>query len=75
MLVSGFALADEDDKDVTEFVEFQGGKLVKERLEVEIYDYHTGTYYTVDVYREPDGNKTTAPDISHPRTGPNSQRR
>lgn len=69
VLLSETALAEEDDKDVTDFVEIRGGKMVRERREVEIYDYHTGTYYRVDVYREPDGKTVSEPRIPQPSRG------
>ena len=43
----------DDDKPVTSTIEVKGGKIAKEKHEIEIYDYHSGTYNTVDVYRKP----------------------
>ncbi|WP_020481575.1 hypothetical protein [Methylomonas sp. MK1] len=52
-LLPASATADEDDTPETSTLQIQGGKLIGEKHEIEIYDYHSGTYQTVDVYRKP----------------------
>jgi hypothetical protein len=49
----GVAWADDDEKATTNTVTIEQGKLVGEHEEIEIYDYHTGTYQSVYVYRKP----------------------
>lgn len=64
MLLSDWAAADEDDKPVTSTVRIEGGQLIGEKQEIEIYDYHTGTYQTVDVYRKPNKTLKKAPEAA-----------
>ena len=59
-----WALADEDDKAETSILQIQGGKMVNEKHEIEIYDYHSGTYHTVDVYRKPEKDLKTPRDAT-----------
>lgn len=67
VLLPRWAAADEDDKALTSTVNIQGGQLVGEKQEIEIYDYHTGTYQTVDVYRKPDKTQKQIPDSTQTR--------
>lgn len=62
----------DDDKPVTSIIEIKGGKIAKEKHEIEIYDYHSGTYNTVDVYREPKADSKTEAGKAHP-SAPNQQ--
>lgn len=63
-LLPNWARADEDDKSVTSTLQIQGGKMVGEKREIEIYDYHSGTYQTVDVYRKPEKASKTPQDTA-----------
>ena len=54
MLIPLTLHADDDDKKMMTTINFQGGKRLKEKQEIEVYDYHSGTYYSVFVYREPE---------------------
>ena len=44
--------ADNDEGAVPTTIEIKAGKLIREKHEIEIYDYHTGTFQAVDVYRK-----------------------
>jgi len=57
----------EEDTTVIKTEQIQAGKIVNEEHEIEVYDYHTGTYQTVIVYRKskaapanPTANSNTA---------------
>jgi len=69
-LLPAWATADEDDKPETSTLQIQGGKVIGEKHEIEVYDYHSGTYQTFDVYRKPakSQNKDTAPQTPNPST-------
>ncbi len=62
MLMSVVVLADDDDQKVSTTIHVQGGKLIKEKQEIEVYDYHSGTYYSVHVYREPETEGQPKPE-------------
>lgn len=62
MLLPEAAVADDEDTPVTSSVEIHGDQRVGEKHEIEIYDYHTGTYQTVDVYRKPDQTTRQIPE-------------
>lgn len=69
-LLPAWATADEDDKPETSTLQIQGGKVIGEKHEIEVYDYHSGTYQTFDVYRKPakSPNKDTATQTPKPST-------
>ena len=50
MLIPLTLQADDDDKKMMTTINVQGGKRLKEKQEI----YHSGTYYSVFVYREPE---------------------
>lgn len=52
-LLPAWVTAAEDDNPETHTLQIEGGNLIGEKHEIEIYDYHSGTYQTVDVYRKP----------------------
>jgi hypothetical protein len=66
-LSPAWATADEDDNRETSTLQIQGGKLIGEKHEIEIYDYHSGTYQTVDVYRKPAKPLKKNPDTPTPK--------
>lgn len=66
-LLPAWATADEDDKTETSTLQIEGGKLIGEKHEIEIYDYHSGTYQTVDVYRKPAKPVKKDPDTPTPK--------
>ncbi|AMK78890.1 MULTISPECIES: hypothetical protein [Methylomonas] len=70
-MAPAWAMADEDDKPETSTVQIQGGKLIGEKHEIEIYDYHSGTYQTVDVYRKP--AKSLKKDSDNPTSKQSSE--
>lgn len=47
------ATAEDEDTQPSRTLTIEGGKFIGEEKEIEIYDYHTGTYQTVTVYRKP----------------------
>lgn len=57
MLSVGSVCADDSDSEdnnaITSTLTIEQGKVVGDREEIEIYDYHTGTYQSVYVYRKP----------------------
>ncbi|OQW71798.1 MAG: hypothetical protein BVN35_15845 [Proteobacteria bacterium ST_bin11] len=63
----GWVKADEDNKSETSSMQIEGGKLIGEKHEIEIYDYHSGTYQTVDVYRRPSKTLKKDPDTAAPK--------
>lgn len=74
MLVPLMLLADDDDKTVSTTINVQGGKRIKEKQEIEVYDYHSGTYYSVHVYREPE-NQDGQPKAESPKDNSPAQTR
>lgn len=67
LLLSDGALADEDDRAEISTLQIQGGKMVREKHEIEIYDYHSGTYQTFDVYRKPEIAPKQAAETAIPK--------
>ncbi|MDX8126665.1 hypothetical protein QLH52_05185 [Methylomonas sp. OY6] len=65
-LLPAWATADEDDKPETSTLQIQGGKVIGEKHEIEVYDYHSGTYQTFDVYRKPAKSLKKDPDPQTP---------
>ncbi len=62
LCLSAIAIADdEDSRQSNKTVHIEQGKLVGEEHEIEIYDYHSGIFHTVTVYRKPETRKATAP--------------
>jgi len=58
--------AEEDDnKEVRTFI-IKEGKVIREEHEVEVYDYHTGTFQTFKVYREPEADHKAKGDTPKP---------
>jgi hypothetical protein len=62
----GVSAEDTDKLTKTTTINVEGGKLVREKQEVEVYDYHTGTFYSVHVYREIDKDKKSAAEPVDP---------
>ena len=74
-LLPAWAKADEDDDPETSTLQIEGGKLIGEKYEIEIYDYHSGTYQTVDVYRKPAKAPKKGPDTPTPKQSSEPARR
>ena len=75
VLISLGASAEDADKLTrTTTINIEGGKLVREKQELEVYDYHTGTFYSVHVYRETDKDNKSAAEPVDPNQ-PNSNNR
>ncbi len=53
LLPLNVVLAEDDESKSTTIITIQDGKFVGEQHEIEIYDYHSGVYQTVNVYRKP----------------------
>lgn len=72
LLMPFLILADEEESSnsITRTLTIEKGKLVREQQEIEIYDYHTGTYQTVNVYREKKPPSSPA-ESGPPKAGPN----
>lgn len=70
----GASAEDADTVTKTTTINVEGGKLVREKQEVEVYDYHTGTFYTVHVYREAGKDKKSAAEPVDPNQ-PSSKNR
>ena len=66
MTFMGAAYADDDEKAITSTLTIEQGKVVGEREEIEIYDYHTGTYQSVYVYRKPGEQPKTSESLPVP---------
>ncbi|CAD6876568.1 hypothetical protein [Methylomonas fluvii] len=66
-LLPAWATADEDDKPETSTLQIQGGKVIGEKHEIEVYDYHSGTYQTFDVYRKSAESLKKDPDPQTPK--------
>lgn len=64
------AAADDEDKQSNKTLHIEQGKLVGEEHEIEIYDYHSGIFHTVTVYRKPETRKATAPQPPQPDPAP-----
>lgn len=65
--------AEDDDGKQPRNLILKEGKVIREEHEVEVYDYHTGTFQTFKVYREPEtGDKAKA---DAPKPGPDSKAR
>lgn len=64
------AVADDEDKQSNKTLHIEQGKLVGEEHEIEIYDYHSGIFHTVTVYRKPETRKATAPQPPQPDPAP-----
>jgi len=60
------AWADDDEKATTSTLTLEQGKVVGEREEIEIYDYHTGTYQSVYVYRKPRESRKPSESLPAP---------
>lgn len=56
LTLSQYACAESDDteSDNKTTLIIHNGKVISEEHEVEVYDYHTGTFQTYKVYREPE---------------------
>jgi hypothetical protein len=56
LTLSHYAYAEDDDtqSDNKRTLIIQDGKVISEEHEVEVYDYHTGTFQTYKVYRAPE---------------------
>ncbi len=66
LLYSMGSLAEDDDTKPVTRREFQDGQLVREKQEVEVYDYHSGSYFSVFVYRETDQAKPESESKNQP---------
>ncbi|OAI12286.1 hypothetical protein A1507_01985 [Methylomonas koyamae] len=66
----GLAGAEEDDSKPAKTVKIEGGKFVGEEHEIEIYDYHSGVYQSVTVYRTPQKADKTQEPAAQPAEQP-----
>ncbi len=53
LLLPDWAGAEDDESKTSKTVKIEVGKYVGEEHDIEIYDYHSGVYQSVSVYRKP----------------------
>lgn len=79
LILLGFSFAvvayavEEEATGVTNKLTIERGKLVGEEHEIEIYDYHSGVYQTVTVFRKPKSQSDAA--VSTPDSGSAADRK
>lgn len=70
LLLPGWAGAEDDESKAPKTVKIEGGKFVGEEHDVEIYDYHSGVYQSVTVYRKPQKADKTPDSAAQPAEQP-----
>lgn len=70
LLLPGWAGAEDDESKTSKTVKIEGGKFVGEEHEIEIYDYHSGVYQSVTVYRKPQKAEKTQDPAAQPAEQP-----
>ncbi|MCQ8182370.1 hypothetical protein NP603_14710 [Methylomonas sp. SURF-1] len=70
LLLPGWAGAEDDESKTSKTVKIEGGKYVGEEHDIEIYDYHSGVYQSVTVYRKPQKADKTQDSAAQPAEQP-----